>query len=115
MLMLPHGPPVRLMISREVISFGFWFGDDRSPEPAFYSHTTPEPDGLDGGPLRPPAARWVPRNGSHLAVMPYGDARAEASLAPACWTLMRAPTRPVPGWPAGDIQRLASSGGITDP
>ncbi len=38
--------------SREVISSGFWFGDERSyPEPAFYSYTAPEPDGLQRQPL----------------------------------------------------------------
>lgn len=32
--------------SHEVISFGFWFGDDNVPAPAFYSYTAPEPAGL---------------------------------------------------------------------
>jgi Family of unknown function (DUF5996) len=108
-------PVTREAYSREVISFGFWFGDDRFPEPAFYSYTAPEPDGLDGEPLRPPAARWVPRNGSHLAVLPYGDARAEAepraSVLDFYESAYQAGAR-LAGW---DIQRLASPGGITDP
>jgi hypothetical protein len=62
--------------SREVISFGFWFGDDRFAEPAFYGHTAPEPPGLADQPLQPAAAWWMPRNGSHLAVLGYDDARA---------------------------------------
>src|SRR5207237_5689538 len=32
--------------THEVISFGFWFGDDNVPAPAFYSYTAPEPAGL---------------------------------------------------------------------
>jgi len=70
-------PVTREAYSREVISFGFWFGDDTFPEPAFYSYTAPEPNELAGEPLQPEAARWVPRNGSHLAVLRYDDARAE--------------------------------------
>jgi hypothetical protein len=62
--------------SREVISFGFWFGDDRFAEPAFYGYTAPEPAGLADQPLQPAAAWWDPRDGSHLAVLRYDDARA---------------------------------------
>jgi hypothetical protein len=64
--------------SHEVISSGFWFGDDTFPEPAFYSYTAPEPDGLATEPLRPAAAAWESRRGSHLAVLRYDDARALA-------------------------------------
>lgn len=62
--------------SHEVISFGFWFGDDKFPEPAFYSYTAPEPQGLTEEPLRPASARWVPDRGAHLALLTYDDARA---------------------------------------
>ena len=34
-------PVTREAYAREVISFGFWFGDDRFPEPAFYAYTAP--------------------------------------------------------------------------
>ena len=45
--------------SHEVISFGFWFGDDKTvPAPAFYSYTAPEPAGLTDEPLMPDAAQW---------------------------------------------------------
>lgn len=62
--------------SHEVISFGFWFGDENVPEPAFYSYTSPEPPGLTDEPLRPAAASWVPNRGAHLALLRYDDARA---------------------------------------
>lgn len=62
--------------SHEVISFGFWFGDDRVPAPAFYSYTAPEPAGLAEEPLLPAEAKWAESNGAHLALMMYEDARA---------------------------------------
>ena len=61
--------------SHEVISFGFWFGDDKVPAPAFYSYTAPEPDGLANEPLLPASAKWQESNGSHLALLMYDDAR----------------------------------------
>ncbi len=64
--------------SHEVISSGFWFGDATVPEPAFYSYTAPEPDGLTDEPLEPAAARWTDSRGSHLALLTYDDARATA-------------------------------------
>ena len=98
-----------------MISFGFWFGDDRFAEPAFYSYTAPEPAGLADQPLRPAAAWWI---------------RAMAATWPSCATTTPAPaTTRAPavldfyesayqagarlaGW---DIGRLACPGGITDP
>lgn len=67
--------------SHEVISFGFWFGDDKENSvaaPAFYSYTAPEPDGLAAEPLSPPAAIWAESNGAHLALLMYEDARNAA-------------------------------------
>ena len=63
--------------SHEVISFGFWFGDDKTvPAPAFYSYTVPEPAGLADEPLTPASANWADSNGAHLALLMYDDARA---------------------------------------
>ena len=62
--------------SHEVISFGFWFGDDKTvPAPAFYSYAAPEPAGLADEPLSPPTARWQESNGTHLALLMYDDMR----------------------------------------
>lgn len=61
--------------SHEVISFGFWFGDDNVPAPAFYSYTAPEPSGLADEPLGPAEAKWQESNGSHLALLMYDDVR----------------------------------------
>ena len=61
--------------SHEVISVGFWPGDDdKTPFPAFYSYTAPEPDGLADKPLS--AGEWVDVGGSHMAILKYDDLRA---------------------------------------
>jgi hypothetical protein len=68
--------------SHELISFGFWPGDERMPEPAYYSYAAPEPPALREQPLRPDAARWIEQFGGALAFLPYdvvrtaGDPRA---------------------------------------
>src|SRR5215213_6462102 len=62
--------------SHEVISFGFWFGDDKPDsvaEPAFYSYAAPEAAGIADEPLSPPSARWQESNGAHLALLMYDD------------------------------------------
>jgi len=53
--------------SHEVISFGFWFGDDKPNSvaaPAFYSYAAPKPDGLEDEPLQPDKAFWTPDGGN---------------------------------------------------
>jgi hypothetical protein len=64
--------------SHEVISFGFWSGDDELGAPAFYSYTYPEPRGLREQRLQPGTAFWKPRNGGSLALYRYDDMRAAA-------------------------------------
>jgi Family of unknown function (DUF5996) len=59
--------------SHEVISFGFWPGDQNVRGPAFYSYTAPEPDGLTGQPVRPKEAFWAPEGG--MALLMYDDVR----------------------------------------
>jgi hypothetical protein len=61
--------------SHEVISFGFWAGDDTAPFPAFYSYTAPEPPGLADQPLRPAAAAWRQVYGGPLALLGYDQLR----------------------------------------
>lgn len=71
-------PVTREAYSREVISAGFWFGDETVPEPAFYSYTSPEPPGLADEPLRPDSAPWIQSRGAHQALLRYDQARAAA-------------------------------------
>ena len=55
--------------SHEVISFGFWPGDDNVDDAAYYSYTAPEPDGLRDQPL--PVGDWVASGSGSLAILPY--------------------------------------------
>ena len=100
--------------SREVVSSGFWFGDPTFPDPAFYSYTSPEPDGLAGDPL-PDGASWLERGAGHLAVLPYDVARSAADPRAAVLDFFEAAyvagaTRA--GW---DVAGLACVDGATDP
>jgi hypothetical protein len=62
--------------SHEVIAFGFWPGDERrTPYPAFYSYTAPEPDGIASEPLNPSEASWQDAGSGHLALLGYDDMR----------------------------------------
>ena len=64
--------------SHEVISAGFWAGDDTTREAAFYSYTYPSPSGLDAVPLLPAGkAKWIDQRGSPLALYTYDDLRTE--------------------------------------
>jgi Family of unknown function (DUF5996) len=65
--------------SHEVISFGFWAGDETVRAPAFYSYAYPSPDGLDAEPLAPEAAAWSDAGGSPMAMLMYDDLRTDAN------------------------------------
>jgi len=69
-------PVTREAYSHEVISFGFWAGDDTMREPTFYSYTAPEPPGLVDRPLRPAAAAWRQVYGGSMALLGYDQVRA---------------------------------------
>jgi hypothetical protein len=66
---LDADPVTREAYSHEVISFGFWPGDDRIGDAAYYSYTAPEPDGLRAEPLA--VGDWVEYGAGSLAVLPY--------------------------------------------
>ena len=46
--------------SHEVISHGFWFGNDDLPQAAFYAYAAPEPDGFPKAAVRPSAVFYFP-------------------------------------------------------
>ncbi|MFG2604786.1 DUF5996 family protein [Streptomyces sp. NPDC048514] len=108
-------PVTREAYSSEVISFGFWFGDDTFAEPAFYSYTAPEPAGLAEAPLSPACAQWVARGDSHLAVLRYDAARAEADPRAAVLAFYESAYQAGAQRAGWDIAALACPGGITDP
>jgi hypothetical protein len=108
-------PVTREAYSREVISSGFWFGDDTFPTPAFYSYTAPEPAGLINEPLLPAAARWVEQRGGHLAVLPYDEVRAQADPRAAVLEFYESAYRAGAMRAGWDADRESSPGGVTDP
>ena len=59
--------------SQELISFGFWAGDDTFGDAAYYSYTAPEPAGLRDEPL--PVGEWIEYGAGSLAVLPYETVR----------------------------------------
>ncbi len=69
--------------SHEVISIGFWPGDDSFPEAAFYGYAYPEPQGMSQVLLKPADAFWAEKNGGALAILKYEDARTSADPAAA--------------------------------
>jgi hypothetical protein len=67
-------PVTREAYSHEVISFGFWAGDDNLPDAAYYSYTAPEPAGLREQPLT--GGSWSEWGTGSLAILPYDAVRS---------------------------------------
>jgi hypothetical protein len=100
---IPGADPVTAeAYSHEVIAFGWWPGDERrTPYPAFYSYTAPEPDGLREAPL-PAGAEWQDSGGGSLAILPYDAVRAAPDPAAALLAFFEAAYRAgadAAGWP----------------
>lgn len=115
---VPHtadiDPVTREAYSREVVSFGFWFGDDTMPEPAFYSYTAPEPAALADSALAA-GGEWVERNGSHLAVLRYATVRRAADPRGAVLDFYESAYRAGASGAAWPMAALACVDGATDP
>ena len=62
--------------THEVVSFGFWAGDQNVREPTYYSYTAPEPAGLRDLPLHPADAFWGELGGGSLALLRYDAVRS---------------------------------------
>jgi hypothetical protein len=73
---IPHvaDAVMREAYSHEVSSAGFWPGDARFPEAAFYAYAYPEPAGFKEAAVRPDAARFDKALGEF--VLPYAAVRA---------------------------------------
>lgn len=65
---------MREAYSHEVSSAGFWAGDARFPEAAFYSYAYPAPAGYAAAAVRPAAGRHDPSLGEF--VLPYAAVRS---------------------------------------
>jgi len=74
----PDADPItREAYSQEVISCGFWPGDRRFPQAAFYAYAAPPPEGFRDEAVRPPAAYWDTKLGEFI--LKYEDVRESAS------------------------------------
>jgi hypothetical protein len=70
---LDADPVTQEAYSEEIISFGFWAGDDARPDAAYYSYTAPEPEGIRDTELA--AGEWTEAGSGSLAVLPYETVR----------------------------------------
>jgi hypothetical protein len=71
---LDADPVTQEAYSHEVISFGFWAGDDTVGDATYYSYTAPEPEGLRKQPLS--CGEWIEYGPGSLAVLPYETVRS---------------------------------------
>ena len=98
--------------SHEVISAGFWPGDDAFPEPAFYGYAYPEPAGLAATRLAPAQAAWAEKNGGALAVYRYDDLRTsddpDRDLLAFLESVYRAAGEQA-GWPLAEFEHAFAS------
>jgi len=62
--------------SHEVISHGFWPGNDTLPEPMFYAYGAPEPAGFKDARVEPEGAYYLSEMGEFL--LPYEAVRTSA-------------------------------------
>lgn len=94
--------------THEVISFGFWPGDESTPEPSFYSYTFPSPDGLETEPLEPAAARWNLDSGTPQARLAWDAVRTAAEPAEEVLRFLESSYRAggrLRGWDLDDLRR----------
>ncbi len=68
---------MRNSMDAQEICAGFWAGDDRFPEPAFWCYAYPQLEGLERAAISPSASFWSPEMG--LFVLRYEDARRSKS------------------------------------
>ncbi len=58
------------------IAVGFWPGDERMPEAAFFAYAYPQPDGIEQSVIAPAPAFWSAEQG--LFILRYDDLRNES-------------------------------------
>ncbi len=59
--------------SHEVISAGFWAGDENVRGAAFYAYAYPSPENIESQKLFPSSAKWDLSSGSPMAILMYDD------------------------------------------
>jgi hypothetical protein len=93
--------------SHEMVSFGFWPGDQKVREPMYYSYTSPEPAGLRERPLEPKEAFWA--EDSSLALLPYEVVRTATDPRGTLLTFLESLYQAGAGAAGWNIADLASS------
>jgi hypothetical protein len=67
---------MRNAMDAQEVAVGWWPGDPRHSDAAFYAYAHPAPEGFGGAALEPPAARWEAALGEYL--LPWDDVRSAA-------------------------------------
>jgi len=107
---LPGADPVtQEAYSHEVVSFGFWAGDENVREPTYYSYTAPEPPGLRDRALRPDEAFWADQGAGSLARLPYETVRNAADPKAMLLDFLESAYQAGAGAAGWDVAELASS------
>jgi hypothetical protein len=104
---LAADPVTREAYSHEVISFGFWAGDDTVGEASFYSYTAPEPEGLRDRPLLPREAAWRDGPNGSLALLPYDVVRGAQDPRATLLSFLQSAYEAgadAAGWPAAELE-----------
>ena len=95
--------------SHELVSFGFWAGDQNLRAPSYYSYTAPEPPGLRSQLLRPEEARWTEFGSGSLALLPYEDVRSATDPRTTLLAFLESAYRAGAGLAGWNIDALLSS------
>ncbi len=93
---LPADPPsddfiMRNAMDAQEVAVGWWPGDARHDQAAFYAYAHPAPDGFSGMTLSPSAARWDGALGEYI--LDWDDVRAAADPAAAALEFARSAFR----------------------
>ncbi|HEY5295857.1 MAG TPA: DUF5996 family protein [Gaiellaceae bacterium] len=115
---LSADPPAQDFITRNAmdaqeVAVGWWPGDQRHPQAAFYAYAHPAPPGFENGTLAPPAAHWDSALGEY--VLDWDDVRAAPDSHAAALEFARSAVRhacAVCGW---DPALAASAEGSPPP
>ena len=100
----------RVAMDAEQSLVGFWPGDERSPEPAFFAYTYPKPAGVETVAVAPAGAFWSPEAGEFI--VPYDVIRRSAdppaALLSFCESTYAAGAR-LAGWDRDRLERSPSA------